>query len=310
MTASTAVVTGAFSFIGSATARSLLERGSAIRTLTNREAPVNDPGGAIEAFPLQFEDRDALVDAMRGADVFINTYWVRYPYVGTRFDTAIANTGVLLNAARDAGVRRFVQVSVSNPALDSPLDYYRGKAAVEMMVRDSGLSYAIVRPTLVVGPNDILINNIAWLLRRFPVFAMPGSGRYRVQPVTLEDTGEIIAEAAIATEDMTVDAAGPDIMTFESLVRATAAAIGRPSRIIHVPPLLALAALRVLNRLVGEVILSRQELDGLMTELLVSREAPRGHQSVTDWLSDHASDVGARYASEMERHVRRTRVGG
>jgi uncharacterized protein YbjT (DUF2867 family) len=299
-----ALVTGAFSFIGSAAARSLLARGFTVRTLTNRTTPVNDPGGAIEAHPLQFEDTAALVEAMRGADVFVNTYWVRYAYVGTAFETAIANTGSLLQAAREAGVRRFVHVSVSNPSLDSPLDYYRGKAQLEAMVRDSGLSYAIVRPTLVLGPNDILVNNIAWLLRRFPVFAMPGSGRYRVQPVTLEDTGEIIADAALATEDMTVDAAGPQIMTFEALVREVAAAIGRPARIIHVPPSVVLAMLRVLNRMVGEVILSRQELDGLMTERLVSADPPRGHESVTRWLRDHGDEVGRRYASEMQRHVR------
>jgi uncharacterized protein YbjT (DUF2867 family) len=299
----TALVTGAFSFIGSATARSLIARGWTVRTLTNRTNPVNDPGAEIEARPLQFEDRGALVDAMRSADVFINTYWVRYPYVGTGFDTAVANTSVLLEAAREAGVRRFIHVSVSNPSLDSPLDYYRGKAETEALVRDSGLSYAIVRPTLVVGQNDILINNVAWLLRRLPVFGMPGDGKYRVQPITLDDTGGIVAEAALASEDMTIDAAGPEIMTFEALVRATAAAIGRPARIVHVPPWLALAALKVFDRFVGEVILSRQELDGLMTERLVSHEPPRGTQSVPQWLQDNAADVGARYASEMRRHV-------
>jgi NADH dehydrogenase len=302
-TTQTAVVTGAFSFIGSAATRSLMARGFEVCTLTNRATPVNDPGGAIQTFPLQFKDTAALKNAMRGADVFVNTCWVRYPYVGTGFDAAIANTRILLDAARNAGLRRFVQVSVSNPSLDSPLDYYRGKAQTEALVRDSGLSYAIVRPTLVVGPNDILVNNVAWLLRRFPFFAMPGNGRYRVQPVTLADTGEIIAEAAIATEDMTVDAAGPEIVTFEELVRATAAAISRPARIVHVPPSLVLTALKVLNRMVGEVILSRQELDGLMTELLVSAEPPRGQQSVTEWLNANAVSVGRRYASEMERHV-------
>ncbi len=152
---------------------------------------------------------------MRGADLFVNTYWVRYPFVGTGLDCAIDNSRILFDAASQSGVWRVIHVSVSNASLDSPLDYYRGKAEVETLVRDSGLSYAIVRPTLVVGANDILVNNIAWLLRRFPVFVMPDSGRYRVQPVTLEDTGEIISDAALATDNITVDAAGPEIMTFE-----------------------------------------------------------------------------------------------
>ena len=299
----TAVVTGAFSYTGSAVARSLLARGLTVRTLTNRRVAINDPGARIEAHPLQFDDPALLVEALRGARLFVNTYWVRYPYVGVGFDKAIANTEVLMRAARDAGVERVVQVSVSNPSLDSPLGYYRGKAQAEAMVRGLGLSYAIVRPTLVVGPHDILVNNIAWFLRRFPVFAMPGSGRYRLQPVTLDDAGEIVAEAALAEEDLTIDAAGPEIMTFEQLVREVARAIGRRARIVRVPPPDALALLRAVGWWAGEVILSREELAGLMTELLVSHEAPRGAHSVSGWLREHGAELGRAYASEFARHV-------
>ncbi len=190
------VAPGALSSTGSAVARSLLGRGFTIRTLTNRREAVNDPGGQIEVHPLQFDDPQRLVEAMRGAHLFVNTYWVRYPYVGVGFDRAVENTGILLRAAREAGVERIVHVSVSNPSPDSPLGYYRGKAEAEVLVRGLGISHAIVRPTLVVGPHDILTNNIAWFLRRFPAFAMPGSGRYRLQPVTLADVGGIVAEAA------------------------------------------------------------------------------------------------------------------
>ena len=298
-----AVVTGAFSYTGSAVARSLIARGYTVRTLTNRTSPVHDPGPGVEAFPLQFAEPERLEQAMRGAEIFVNTYWVRYPGVGVSFDSAVRNTGVLLNAARAAGVRRTVQVSVSNPSLDSPLAYYRGKAQVEELVRALGTSYAIVRPTLVVGPKDILVDNIAWFLRRFPLFALPGSGRYRLQPVTLDDAGEIIAEAALATEDMTVDAAGPEVMTFRDLVEAIAAAVGRHPPIISVPPTVALALLRAVGWAVGEVILSREELEGLATELLVSREPPRGAHSVRDWLRDHGDDLGRSYTSEIGRHV-------
>lgn len=298
-----AVVTGAFSYTGSAVARSLLQRGFTVRTLTNRKAPVNDPGGRIEAYPLQFDDPARLAGAMRGAQVLVNTYWVRYPYVGVGFDRAVENTEILLRAAREAGVGRIVHVSVSNPSVDSPLAYYRGKAEVEALVRGSGVSYAIVRPTLVVGSHDILVNNIAWFLRRLPVFAMPGSGRYRVQPVTLEDAGEILAEAVLAPGDMTIDAAGPEVLTFEDLVREIGRATGRRARVLHVPPRLALALLRGVGWMKGEVVLSRQELDGPMTELLVSREAPRGMRSVTGWLREHGPELGRAYASEFARHV-------
>ncbi len=298
-----AVVTGALSYTGSAVARSLLGRGFAIRTLTNRRAAVNDPGAQLEVHPLQFDDPRRLVEAMRGAHLFVNTYWVRYPYVGVGFDRAVENTGVLLRAAREAGVERIVHVSVSNPSPDSPLGYYRGKAEAEVLVRGLGISHAIVRPTLVVGPHDILTNNIAWFLRRFPAFAMPGSGRYRLQPVTLDDVGEIVAEAALATGDLTIDAAGPEVMTFDEFVRAIARAIGRAPRIVHLPPPLSLALIRAVGRVAGEVILSREELVGLMAELLVSHEAPRGAQSVVAWLGEHGPELGLAYASELTRHV-------
>ena len=298
----TAAVTGALSYTGGAIARSLAARGYVVRTLTNRSIPINAGGPAVEAFPLQFEESNRLVEAMRGAELFINTYWVRYPYIGVEFEQAVANSGILFRAAREAGVGRIVQVSVSNPSLDSPLAYYRGKAQVEELLRGLDVSHAIVRPTLVVGPQDILVNNIAWFLRRFPLFAMPGSGRYRVQPITLHDTGEIIAEAALASDNMTIDAAGPEILTFQELVSRIAGAMGRRARVVHVPPWLALALLGMVSRVMREVILSRDELAGLMAELLVSQESPRGRESVSEWLRQYGDQLGRSYASEVARH--------
>jgi uncharacterized protein YbjT (DUF2867 family) len=298
-----AVVTGAYSYTGAAVARSLMQRGYAVRTLTNRSVPIGQPGAALETHPLQFGDIDSLISAMAGADVFVNTYWVRYPYVGTQFDQAIRNSGVLFAAAREAGVRRVVQVSVSNASLQSPLAYYQGKAQVEGLLQRSGVSYAIVRPTLVVGEYDILVNNIAWFMRRFPVFAMPGSGAYRLQPVTLHDTGEIIADAALATGDMTVDAAGPNIVTFEELVRQIGDAVGRTPRLVAMPEDVSLALLGLVGKAMGEVILSREELAGLTTEMLVSHETPRGTQDVNAWLQENGESLGQRYASELRRHV-------
>ena len=298
-----AVVTGAYSYTGAAVARSLMQRGYAVRTLTNRSVPIGQPGATLETHRLQFGDIDSLVSAMAGADVFVNTYWVRYPYVGTQFDQAIRNSRVLFDAAREAGVRRIVQVSVSNASLRSPLAYYQGKAQVEALLRQSGVSYAVVRPTLVVGEHDILVNNIAWFLRRFPIFAMPGDGSYRLQPVTLHDTGEIIADAAVASEDMTVDAAGPAIVTFAELVRQIGAAVGKTPRIVATPENVSLALLGLVGKALGEVILSYEEFAGLKTEMLVSHEAPRGTQDVGAWLQANGASLGQRYASELRRHV-------
>jgi uncharacterized protein YbjT (DUF2867 family) len=301
----TAVVTGAFSYIGHAAASSLMRRGWQVRTLTNRATPLNSLDAVVERAPLQFEDIDALVSFMRGARVFVNTYWIRYPLRGLTFDEAVVNSAVLLAAARTAGVRRIVHVSVSRPSAEPPLDYYAGKARVEAIVGGLGVPHTIVRPTLVIGPGDILVNNIAWLLRRLPVFAMPGSGGYRLQPVWIGDVGEILADAAESDGSFTIDAAGPDVITFDALVRTVAQAIDRPRPIVHVRPWLALFALRLIGLGVRDVVLSRQELEGLMAERLVSAEPPRGTTAVDARLAALGAQLGRRYASEARRHFKR-----
>ena len=297
------IVTGAFSFTGGFIARRLLESGRRVRTLTNHP---KRPGAieGVEVAPLQFTDRDALVESLRGADVLYNTYWVRFPHSGLGFGDAIANTRRLLGAAAAAGVRKVVHISVSNPTVDSHLGYYAGKARTEAIVRESGLPWAIVRPTLIFGPGDILINNIAWLIRRLPVFFIPGAGTYRVQPVSGEDVAEIAMWASAQADDVTVDAAGPEVLTYEELVRSISIAVGRAPRIVHVPPAVTILARAAVGRYVNDVILTRQELRGLMDELLISSEPPRGRDRIDDWLLRTGEQLGRAYASELDRHFR------
>jgi len=304
MASKRAVVTGARSYIGGAAARSLAARGWDLRTLTNRASPLRPGGPEIPSSPLQFRDRDALVAALGDARVLVNTYWVRYPRHGVDFDLAVENSRILFEAAREAGVERIVHVSVSNPRTDSPLAYYAGKARVEAILREIGGSHGIVRPTLVVGVEDILVNNIAWALRRFPFFGMPGTGDYRVQPITLEETGEIVADVVESDGDLTVDAAGPEVLSFEALVRGVAAAIGRPARIVHLPPWLVLATVGVIGWCLGDVMLTDEEYLGLAAEALVSHEAARGKTAFSDWVRAHGAALGRRYESEWERHFR------
>ncbi len=297
-------VTGAFSFTGGFIARRLLADGRRVRTLTKRIRPTGSDELDVEVAALQFTDRDALIESLRGVDVLYNTYWIRFPHSGTGFGDAIANTRRLMFAATAAGVRKVVHISVSNPSLDSPLDYYAGKARAEKVVRESGLQWAVVRPTLIFGPGDILINNIAWLLRRVPVFFIPGHGTYRLQPVAGEDVAEIAVSAAREAENVTVDAAGPDIITYAELVDSIAIAIQHKRRIFFTSPTLTLMAGRVLGRYMKDVILTSQELAGLMDEHLVSTEAPRGHVRIDDWLLRAADGLGTTYASELDRHFR------
>src|SRR5206468_8796210 len=228
-----AVVTGAFSFTGRFIARRLLAEERRVKTLTNHPQRAGAEDITAEVAPLQFADRAALVESLRGADVLYNTYWVRFRHGRVRFGDAVANTRILVGAARDAGVRKVVHISVSNPSMDSPLDYYAGKARAENAVRESRLEWAIVRPTLIFGTGDILINNIAWLLRRLPVFGIPGRGDYRLQPVAGEDVAEIATWAAAQGGNVTVDAAGPDVIYDREVVEWIAIAVGRHPRVVE-----------------------------------------------------------------------------
>src|SRR5438132_13304541 len=298
------VVTGAFSFTGRFIGRRIAALERPIKTLTNLPQRPGTEDIKADPAPLQFTDRPALVESLRGADVLYNTYWVRFVHGRVRFGEAVANTRILLGAARDAGVRKVVHISVSNPAEDSPLDYYAGKARAERAVRESGLAWAIIRPTRIFGQGEILLNNIAWLLRRLPVFGIPGRGDYRLQPVAGEDVAEIATWAAEQVDNVTVDAAGPDIIYYSEMVESIAIAVGRHPRFVFLSPRNAVRAARLIGRLVNDVTLNEPELEGLMGELLVSRERPRGTRRLDNWLLSNADLVGRKYASELERHWR------
>ena len=216
----------------------------------------------------------------------------------------MANSKVLFSAAAEAGVRRLVHVSITNPSLDSKLPYFRGKAVLEAALKETGLSHAILRPAVIFGKEDILINNIAWLLRRFPIFAIPGNGAYRLQPIYVEDMADLAVAAGRAADNQLVDAIGPETFTFDELVRAIAANVGSRTWITHAPPGLALFVSRFISRFVNDVLLTRDEVDGLLADLLVTDSPPAGTTRLSDWMRENAATLGSRYASELKRHFR------
>lgn len=298
------VVTGAFSYSGRYVARLLLDAGEEVTTLTGHPDRPDPFGGRVRAHPFHFDDPAALARTLEGASTLYNTYWVRFPYRGTTFESAVRNTRTLFRAAKEAGVGRVVHVSITNPSPDSPLPYFRGKAAVEEDLRASDLSHAIVRPTVLFGGEDVLINNIAYFVRRLPLFFVPGSGEYRLQPVHVEDHARIVVEAGRGREDLTTDAAGPETFAYRDLVRLIARTLGSRARILQVPPTLALLGAKALGPLLGDVVLTRDEVEGLMAELLVSHEPPRGETKLSEWVIRNRSALGRWYASELDRHYR------
>ncbi len=293
------VITGAFSYTGAATARELERRGYHVHTLTNRRPPA---ASAITCAPLLFEPQH-LDRQLEGASALVNTFWVRLPYGGQSFDTAVEQSRILVEAARRAGVR-LVHVSVSNAERGKNLGYYRGKAEVEEAVRAAGVPYGIVRPTLVVGPADVLSNNIAWFLRRFPLFPLPDGGDYPLQPVTLRDTARIIADALEATANVELDAAGPETLSFADYVRLLGRACGVSRWLPSVPGGLALFCLRLLQPFLRDIVLTREELLGLQQGLLTSDAKPLGTESVTAWLMTQRESLGRAYVNDLGRHFK------
>ncbi len=295
-------VTGAFSYSGKYIARRLLARGEEVITLTGHPNRPDPFDGKIKAFPLDFSDERGLVNSLRGVDTLYNTYWIRFDKGANTQPAAVDNTRKLVRAAAEAGVRRMVHISITNPSADSSLPYFWGKAANEKAVMKSGMEYGILRPTVLFGKEDILINNIAWLLRRFPLFALPGDGSYRLQPVYVDDLAALAVEAGYARDNFVWDAVGPDIFTFRELVEMIGKTIQHTPPLITVHPKLALAAAQFISLFVGDVVLTPEEVDGLMADLLVSKEAPRCKTGLRDWLAEHKATVGAQYASEIKRH--------
>ncbi len=296
-------VTGAFSYSGKYITRRLLAEGHEVITLTGHPNRPDPFGGRVKAFPLDF-DEAGMAASLSGVDTLYNTYWVRFDKGGNTQPQAVENTRRLVRAATRAGVRRMVHISIANPSAESHLPYYWGKAANEKAVTESGMSYAILRPTVLFGKEDVLINNIAWLLRRFPFFGQIGDGQYGIQPVYVDDLAALAVETGARDDNFTWDAVGPDIFTFDELVRLIGEKIGHPKPILHLPPQVALKAAQFISLFVGDVVLTPEEVDGLTANLLVSSEAPRCKTRLGDWLAEHRETVGAVYASELARHYR------
>jgi NADH dehydrogenase len=301
--APTDLVTGAFSYSGAHIAERLLDSGRGVRTLTYHPDRPHPLRARVEALGYRFEDPAVLARSLEGVSTLYNTFWVRFERGKTSFTNAVERSRMLFSAANRAGVERVVHLSIANPSLESPLPYFRGKALVEYALAQSGVPYSIVRPTLIFGGQcDVLTNNIAWILRRMPAFALPGDGAYPVQPVHVQDLARICTDAGKSPGDLVIDAAGPETMPFRDLVARVRAAVNSTSPILRIPPRVMTAASRALGLLVGDVVLTADEIRGLMAGLLISHEPPLGQIAFSHWLHEHARSVGRSYANELQRH--------
>jgi len=297
----THAVTGAFGYSGRYITERLLDQGQQVITLTNSLRRENPFGERVRAYPFNFDQPDQLTESLRGVSVLYNTYWVRFNHRQFTQADAVKNTITMFEAAKAAGVERVVHVSITNPSVDSHLEYFSGKAKLEVALQESGLSYAILRPTVLFGKEDILINNIAWALRRLPVFGVFGDGQYRLQPIYVDDLAALAVEQGQSRQNVIIDAIGPETFTYRGLVQTIGRIIGQPRPVIPLPPNIGYLTGLVIGKLVGDVMITREEIEGLMADLLHVDSPPAGQTKLTDWAKEQAAWLGRRYTSELAR---------
>jgi len=294
-------VTGAFGYSGKYITQQLLASGQQVVTLTHSLHRTNPFGERVKTYPFNFDRPDALADSLRGVSVLYNTYWVRFNHRTFTHAEAVSNTLKLFSAAQAAGVQRIVHISITNPDIQSPFEYFRGKAELEEALKRSGLSYAILRPAVLFGKEDILINNIAWMLRTFPVFGVFGTGQYALQPIYVDDLAELAVQQGASREDVLINAIGPETFTYRDMVRTIGHIIRRPRPIASVPPWLGYAVGKLVGNLVGDVTITWEEIQGLMAGLLHVEAVPTGHTRLTTWAKENSETLGKHYASELAR---------
>ena len=294
-------VTGAYGYSGKYIATRLLAQDHEVVTLTNSPDRPHAFGDRVSARPLCFDDPSGLATSLADVDTLYNTYWVRFNHAAFQHSEAVHNTRVLFEAARTAGVRRIVHVSITHPDENSPLEYFAGKGILEKALRDSGMSYAILRPAVIFGDEDILINNIAWAQRKCPVFGVFGDGSYRLRPIHVEDLAAMAVTAGAQQENLILQAVGPDSFTYRELVEEIGKAIACARPIMNIPPWLGWLVSRIVGFFVNDVFITREEIRGLMSGLLDVDGPAGGTTRLGDWSRANATNLGRNYASEMAR---------
>ena len=143
-------------------------------------------------------------------------------------------------------------------------------------------------------------------MRRLWVFGVFGSGEYRLQPIYVDDLAALAVEQGARRENVTIDAIGPETFTYRELVKVIGEAIGKKRRVISVPPSVGYLVGWVLGKFVGDVMITREEIKGLMADLLHVDSPPAGVTRLTDWIRAHADSLGREYTSELARRIDRT----
>ena len=237
MQISTLCVIGGSGFVGSHVCQQLAARGFRVRVPTRDRERAKSlillP--TVDVIRADVHDPAALAAVVRGCDVVINLVGVLHDARGARGFAAahVELARKLVAASREAGVRRFLQMSALAAVPDAPSAYLRSKGEAERIVRESGLDWTIFRPSVIFGPEDSFLNFFARLLRLFPVFPL-GSPGAQFQPVYVGDVAKAFVHALSDSGSIggSYDLCGPQRYTLRELVTWVGRAINRPRPVI------------------------------------------------------------------------------
>jgi uncharacterized protein YbjT (DUF2867 family) len=294
-------ITGAFGYSGTYIANEILAAGHELKTLTNNPGIGHPLSGKISSFSFNFDALDKITEFLNGSDVLINNYWVRFNHSTFNHNQAVENSFRLFDCALEAGVKRIVHVSITNPSLDSDLEYFKGKAEIEEYLKNTGISYCILRPTVLFGKEDVLINNIAWFIRNFPMMGVFGDGNYKIQPVFVEDLAKLAVNASLRETNETIDAIGPETFTYKELVLEVMKAIDLKKTLINVNPTLAYLIGKLISTIKSDVTITKPEIVGLMRGLLATDSASPCKTKFSEWINENSQSLGQKYTNELKR---------
>ncbi len=294
-------VTGATNYTGMYIAQLLLQQGHRVQSITHHHPNWGSPfGDRVPLHPFNFDQPNLLRQTLEGTDTLFNTYWIRANHKDRTDQQYIEQTRVMFQAAREAGVRRIVHISITNPDPESDLPYFQGKGQLEDALRDlEGVSHAILRPTVIYSAEDMPLNIIAWTLRQFPVVLIPGRGKYEIQPVFVEDLAALAVEVMDQEENLEIDAVGPEVFTYAMLIKTIRSKIGARCAVMPMPSSITYLAGKALGKMLDEMVPTRDEIRGLSRGLLVSRsgEPAPCPTRLSEWLDEHSDQLGRSYAN-------------
>ncbi len=247
------LVTGATGFLGQRVVRELSARRHEVRCL------VHSPGKervfdhrSVEVHYGSILSPDSLEQALHDVQAIVHLVGIIRPTRGASFDRIHREgTANVVSAAVEAGVRDFVYVSAMGAMPDPSYPYFHSKYQAEVEVKNSGVRFTILRPSVIFGEGDEFLTALAALIRLGPITPVIGPGRNRMQPVAADDVARCVAHSVgdSALKGKTVNLGGPRRLSYNDLLDEVALAMGQRCRRLHIPTVMARPAIAVLERI-------------------------------------------------------------